>query len=128
MGRGNAPKAPGQRRLRVGEAMRHVLAEMIGRDGVHDPRLDGVSLTVSEVRISPDLRQATVYVAELGRELRPETREALDEAAPSLRGRVARELNLRYAPELRFVADESFAEAGRIGRLIAEARRSGGEG
>lgn len=122
--RRNAGKAPSQRQLRVGEAIRHELARQLTRGETHDPRLDGVSLTVAEVRVSPDLRQATVFVSELGRQLTDEVAAALDDAAPELRGHLARALHLRYAPHLSFVADASFDEADRIGRLLAAARRA----
>ncbi|WGF86539.1 30S ribosome-binding factor RbfA [Marinivivus vitaminiproducens] len=119
-----AGKAPSQRQLRVGEAIRHELADQLGRGETHDPRLEGVSLTVAEVRVSPDLRQATVFVSELGRKLTTEVAEALGEAAPALRGHLARSLHLRFAPQIRFVADPSFDEADRISQLLAEARRA----
>ncbi len=110
------------RRFRVAEAMRHRLADYLVRGEVHDPRLDGRSLTVAEVRVSPDLRHATVYVAELGRPLSEEARRALTAAAGRLAGRLARDLHLKYAPRLRFVADERFEVADRIERLLREAR------
>lgn len=91
------------------------------RGEVHDPRLDGTNVTIGEVRISRDLRQATVYVAELGRPLAPTTLEALQEAAPMLAGRLGRRMHLKYAPKLKFVADTLFEEAARMERLIEEA-------
>ncbi len=115
-------RQPSQRQLRVGEQMRHLLAEYLARGEVRDPRLEGASLTISEVRVSPDLRHATVYVAELGRPVRPEILEVLSRAAPRLAGRITREMHLKYAPRLRFVADESFEAADRIERLLAAAR------
>lgn len=111
---------PGQRQLRVGERIRHLLAEMVMRGDLHDPRLAELSLTVSEVRMSRDLRNARVFISELGAELRPQTRAALDRAAPWLAGRLAREANLKYAPQLHFEADERFERAARIDRLIDE--------
>jgi ribosome-binding factor A len=111
---------PSQRQLRVGEQIRHLLAEDLAHGAIHDPRLDGVSITVGEVRASPDLRHAVVFVAELGRELAATTLAALEAAAPGLAGRLARRMHLKYAPRLRFVADPSFAEADRVQRLIAE--------
>jgi ribosome-binding factor A len=110
---------PSQRQLRVAERMRHLLAEHLLRGDLHDPRLAARSLTVSEVRVSRDLKNATVYAAELGREeLSAEAAEALQRAAPHLGGWLARQMHLKYAPKLRFVADESFAHAARIGRLL----------
>lgn len=92
------------------------------RGELHDPLIDRVSLTISEARMSPDLRHATVFVAELGRDLSPEVRKMLKRVAPVIAGRVARMLHLKYAPVLDFVQDTSFREAARIDRLIAEAR------
>ncbi len=112
---------PSQRQLRVGEAARHAIAELLSRGELHDPRLDGTSITVSEVRMSRDLRQARVYVAELGRDIRPEILNALRTAAPRLGGRLARLLHLKYAPVVRFEVDSTFAEAERIERTLADA-------
>jgi ribosome-binding factor A len=113
---------PSQRQLRVGEAMRHVLAELLVRGGVREPDLADAALTVSEVRISPDLRHAVVFVTELGGELGSGRLETLQRAAPMLRGEVARRLQLKYAPDLAFRADRSFAEAARIEALLAQER------
>ncbi|MGH6895251.1 MAG: 30S ribosome-binding factor RbfA [Geminicoccaceae bacterium] len=113
---------PSQRQLRVGEALRHVLAELLMRDGLREPGLAGSALTVSEVRISPDLRHAEVFVTELGGELGPERLAALRRAAPLLRGEAGRRLRLKYAPDLAFQADRSFAEAARIEALLARER------
>jgi ribosome-binding factor A len=113
---------PSQRQLRVAEQMRHLLAEHLLRGELHDPRLAGRSLTVAEVRVGRDLKAATVYVAELGRAaLSPEVLEALQHAAAHLGGRLAREMHLKYAPKLRFVPDETFAHAARIGQLLHDA-------
>ena len=111
-----------QRQLRVGEGLRHVLAELLLRGEVHDPLLSESQLTVAEVRVTPDLRQAVVYVTELGGELRAEVRDALERAAPFLRGEAARRMHLKYAPELSFRADRSFSEAARIEALLATER------
>jgi ribosome-binding factor A len=116
------PTGETQRQLRVGEQMRHVLAELLVRGEVHDPGLREASLTISEVRVARDLRRAVVFVIELGGELRPETGAALARATPFLRGEIARRMHLKYAPDLVFEADPSFAEAARIERLIAEER------
>lgn len=118
----HAGGGPSQRQLRVGEALRHALAELLTRNGVRDPALADANLTISEVRISADLRHAMVFVTELGGELRPERLEALCRAAPLLRGEVARRLRLKYAPDLVFRADRSFAEAARIEALLATER------
>ncbi len=92
------------------------------RGEIHDARLDGVSITVAEVRVSRDLKQATVFATELGRPLSPPVKAALERAGPWLAGRLAREMHLKYAPKLRFVADALFDEAARIERLLAEER------
>lgn len=118
----HAGGGPSQRQLRVGEALRHALAELLMRDDMRDPALADANLTISEVRISADLRHAVVFVTELGGELRPERLEALGRAAPLLRGEVARRLRLKYAPDLAFRADRSFAEAARIEALLATER------
>ena len=113
---------PSQRQLRVGEQMRHLLAEHLLRGDFRDPRLAGRNLTVAEVRVSRDLKTATVFTTELGGELTRETATALQHASPYLGGWLARQMHLKYAPRLRFVADESFAYAARIGRLLQDAR------
>ena len=113
-----------QRQLRVGEALRHVLAELLMRGTVHDPLLAEANLTVSEVRMSRDLRHAVAYVTELGGDLRGELLEALTRAAPYLRGEAARRIHLKYAPSLTFQVDPSFAEAARIDTLLARERAS----
>jgi ribosome-binding factor A len=124
MARRRRPAGVGQsqRQLRVGEGLRHVLAELLLRGEIHEPLIAGSHLTISEVRMTPDLRHAVVFVTELGGELSTELSQALARAAPRLRGEVARRLHLRYAPELSFRADTSFREAARIEALLAEER------
>ena len=126
MGSQRPPAGPqqSQRQLRVGEALRHVLAELLMRGVVHDPLLAEANLTVSEVRMSRDLRHAVAYVTELGGDLRAELLEALTRAAPFLRGEAARRIHLKYAPTLSFQVDPSFAEAARIDALLARERAS----
>jgi ribosome-binding factor A len=126
MGSQRPPAGPqrSQRQLRVGEALRHVLAELLMRGTVHDPLLAEANLTVSEVRMSRDLRHAVAYVTELGGDLRGELLEALTRAAPYLRGEAARRIHLKYAPSLSFQVDPSFAEAARIDALLARERAS----
>jgi ribosome-binding factor A len=126
MARRRDPAGAGQsqRQLRVGEGLRHVLAELLLRGEIHDPLIAEAHLTVSEVRVTPDLRHAMVFVTELGGELRAELSEALARAVPRLRGEVARRLHLKYAPELRFRSDASFREAARIESLLAEERQA----
>jgi ribosome-binding factor A len=120
--RGPEGSQQSQRQLRVGEALRHVLAELLMRGAVHDPLLAEATLTVSEVRMSRDLRHAVAYVTELGGDLRGELLEALERAAPYLRGEAARRIHLKYAPTLSFRVDPSFAEAARIDDLLARER------
>jgi ribosome-binding factor A len=120
MSRGD--QQPSQRQLRVGEQMRHLLAEHLLRGDLRDPRLAGRNLTVAEVRVSRDLKSATVFTTELGGDLTQETAAALQRASPHLGGWLARQMHLKYAPRLRFVADESFAYAARIGRLLQNER------
>jgi ribosome-binding factor A len=117
---------PSQRQLRVGEALRHVLAELLMRGGWREPALADARFTVSEVRISADLRHAVVFVTELGGDLRPERLEALQRVAPPLRGEVTRRMRLKYAPDLTFQPDRSFAEAARIEALLEKERTAVG--
>ena len=112
-----------QRQLRVGERLRHVLADLFARGAVHDPVIAETPLTISEVRITRDLRSATVYLVELGGDLSEDVQAALKRATPFIRGEVARQSNLKYAPDLTFRADETFAESARIDALLDEARR-----
>lgn len=111
-------KAPSQRMLRIGELIRHKLAEMLARGDVHDDVLASHVITIPEVRLSPDLKLATVYVMPLGgKDVRPVI-EALTRHKKFMRAEVAQTLNLRYAPDLRFREDETFEEATRIDRLL----------
>src|ERR1700735_2709981 len=98
-----------QRQLRVGELIRHELAEMLARGDIHDPVIQAHMITVPEVRMSPDLRLATIYVTPLG---------ALDRNKRYVRGEIAKRVNLKFAPEIRFRVDERFDEAERIEKLL----------
>lgn len=111
-------KAPSQRQLRVGEELRHVLAAALERGEVHDPVLSARAVTVTEVRVSPDLRNATVFVMPLGGGGEDEVLRALKRARPFLRHVVAQHVHLRYVPDLRFESDTSFDAAQRIERLL----------
>ncbi|MCP4330488.1 MAG: 30S ribosome-binding factor RbfA [Alphaproteobacteria bacterium] len=117
MGKGRA-SAPSQRQLRVGEELRHVLAQIIGRGIIRDPDLTGVAITVTEVRVSPDLRNATVMVVPLGGDEMDQMVTALGRAASFLRREVAREITLRNVPALTFQGDASFDAAARIDDLL----------
>ncbi|MGH6816391.1 MAG: 30S ribosome-binding factor RbfA [Hyphomicrobiaceae bacterium] len=109
---------PSQRQLRVAESIRHALAEMLARGQIHDPVLAGRTVTVPEVRVSPDLRLATVYVMPLGGKESAPVLAALDRHKRYIRGELARAVNLKFAPELRFRYDDTFDEAQRIDRLL----------
>jgi len=111
-------RPPSQRQLRVGEELRHVLAMLLQRGEFRDPALQNLNVTVTEVKVSPDLRNATVVVTPLGGGQIGETVKALRHAAPFLRAQVAHEMSLRYAPALSFTADTSFDYASRIERLL----------
>ena len=112
--------APGgsQRQLRVGETVRHAIAEILSQGGVHDPDLEGHIITVPEVRMSPDLKLATVYVMPLGGRDTDKVIAALERNKKFLRGETARRVNLKFAPDLRFRVDERFDEAERIEKLL----------
>lgn len=115
-------KAPSQRQLRVGEEIRHVLAELLARDHVRDPDLRDVMITVTEVRISPDLKNATAFVTPLGGAGMETAVTALNRAAPYLRHELGRELRLRTLPSLSFQPDRSFDEASRIDSVLQRER------
>lgn len=109
---------PSQRQLRVGEEIRHVLADILRRTEFHDPVLTKADLTISEVRMSPDLKHALVFATVLGhKDIRP-LLPALKRVAPFLRAQIAPRLGLRITPELKFVADEALDEATRINALL----------
>jgi ribosome-binding factor A len=111
-------RAPSQRQLRVGEVIRHALAEILQRGEVHDPELEGIVVTVPEVRVSPDLKSATVYVMPLGGKGTETVLAAFERNKKFLRGEIARKVNLRFAPDLRFRLDETFDEGDRIDALL----------
>lgn len=111
---------PSQRQLRVGEQIRHALARALSRRELHDPILNDTPITVAEVRCSPDLKSATVYVMPLGGQHMGEILVALNRARAFLRGQVSRALQLKHTPSLRFLADETFDEASRIDRLLKQ--------
>jgi ribosome-binding factor A len=110
---------PSQRALRAGEIIRHAIAELLARGDVHDPVLQGHLITVPEVRMSPDLRLATIYVMPLGGKDMDEVLAALERNKKFLRGEIAHRVNLKFAPEIRFRKDERFEEAERIGKILA---------
>ncbi|GAB0118208.1 ribosome-binding factor A [Acidisoma sp. 7E03] len=110
--------APSQRQLRVGEEIRHILADLFARDVIRDHELSGVAITVTEVRVSPDLRRATAYVTRLGRSDVDQLLPALKRVAPFLRSQVARSLRLRVTPDLSFLADTSIDYAMEVNSLL----------
>ncbi|WP_018997403.1 30S ribosome-binding factor RbfA [Hirschia maritima] len=117
----SSAKGPTQRQLRAGELIRHALVDILVREQFNDPALSDVSITVSEVRMSPDLQHATCYVAPLGGDKNEQKSivDGLNRAKGFLRGRLGREIDMRYTPQLRFLSDDSYAEAGKIGDLLA---------
>ncbi|MFZ0849835.1 MAG: 30S ribosome-binding factor RbfA [Hyphomicrobiaceae bacterium] len=110
---------PSQRQLRVGELIRHALAELLARGEIHDQVLASHLLTIPEVRMSPDLRLATIFVMPVGGKDVGPVLLALESHKRFIRGEVARAINLKFAPDVRFLADESFDQALRIDRLLA---------
>ena len=107
-----------QRQLRVGELVRHALADMLTRGAVHDPVIQGHLITVPEVRMTADLRLATIYVVPLGGRDAEAVLAALERNKRFLRGEIARRINLKFAPDIRFRIDERFDEAERIEKLL----------
>ena len=107
-----------QRQLRVGEIVRHAIADILSHGSVRDPDLEGHIVTVPEVRMSPDLKLATVYVMPLGGRDIDVVIAALERNKKFLRGEVARRVNLKFAPDVRFRVDERFDEAERIEKLL----------
>lgn len=107
-----------QRQLRVGELVRHALADVLTRGEVLDPVLDGHVITVPEVRMSPDLKLATAYVVALGGKDSTAVIEALERNRKALRGAIAGRVDLKFTPELRFRQDTSFDEGARIDALL----------
>ncbi|MEE2565454.1 30S ribosome-binding factor RbfA [Hyphobacterium marinum] len=113
------PKMPSQRQLRAGELIRHALVDILQRGPLRDPALDGVIITVTEVRPSPDLKSAKVYVAPMGGEDREGQIRALNRGASFLRGRLGQAIDMKFTPELRFHADDRFDAASRIDAILA---------
>ena len=112
--------APGgsQRQLRVGEIVRHAVADLLAQGAVHDPELEGHIITVPEVRMSPDLKIATAFIMPLGGQDGPAVIKALASHAKFLRGLIARKVNMKFAPDLRFRLDDSFEYATKIDNLL----------
>ena len=113
---------PTQRQLRVGEIIRHKLAEMLARGEIHDDVLAAHVITISEVRLSPDLKLVTAYVIPLGGSDTEAVLEALTRHKRYIRAELAQAVNLKFAPDIRFRSDETFAEASRIEALLASSK------
>ena len=109
---------PSQRQLRVGEVLRHALAEILNRNEIRDPDLDGISVTITQVKPSPDMRYATVYCAPLGGKNTASVIAALNRHKGFLRGQMGHMISIKFTPDLRFVEDQSFAEAEKIENLL----------
>lgn len=118
MSKDNKPTGPSQRMLRVGELVRHALAAMFARGDVEDDALRGAVITVPEVRMTPDLKIANAYIMPLGGQHADEIVAALNRHAKYVRGRVAPQINMKFAPEVRFYVDDTFEEASRIDGLL----------
>lgn len=121
MSRNKPRRGASQRQLKVGEVIRHALAEVFSREPLYEPELEGISITVSEVKVSPDLKNATAYVTSLGGQ--KEERQlmvGLHRIAPELRRVVTSKVQLRHSPQLAFRYDESFNQAARIDTLLRQ--------
>jgi ribosome-binding factor A len=115
---------PSQRQLRVGEALRHALAEVLRRNDIRDADLEGVSVTITQIKPSPDMRYATVYCEPLGGQNAATIIAALNKHKGFLRGEMGRLITTKFTPDLRFVEDESFAEAQKIETILKSERVS----
>jgi ribosome-binding factor A len=117
-GRNDGPTGASQRQLRVGEMLRHALADILRQNDIRDPDLLGVSVTITQVKPSPDMRYATVYCEPLGGENAQAVIAALNRHKGFLRGEMGHRIATKFTPELRFVEDESFAEALKIDTIL----------
>jgi ribosome-binding factor A len=118
MSKDKRPTGPNQRMLRVGELVRHALAAIFARGDVDDDALRGAVITVPEVRMTSDLKIANAYIMPLGGMHAEEVVAALNRHSKFIRGRVAPQINMKFAPEVRFFVDDTFAEASRIDGLL----------
>jgi ribosome-binding factor A len=115
-------KPPSQRMLRVGELVRHALANLLARGEIIDPLIENTVITVPEVRMSPDLKLASAYIVPLGGTHAKEIVKALNSHQKFIRGQITPQLNLKYSPLIRFFEDDSFDEASRIDSLLRSER------
>jgi len=113
-----AQHGPSQRQLRAGELVRHALVDVLAREDLRDPDLQGVSITIGEVRASPDLKHMTAFVAALGDHDPHKIAAALTRASGFLRARLAKNVELRYTPQLHFIPDVSYDEASHIDEVL----------
>lgn len=120
MARKHTTSSPGQRQLRVGELIRRTLSQVLQRGEVHDPDLQRFSITVGEVRVTPDLRIATAYVLPLGGEQKQEALEALNRNRSEIRHLVTHGMKIKFAPEIRFEIDDTFDRMDATRRLLAD--------
>ena len=119
MSRSSSNSGRSQRQLRVGEVLRHTLTEILSRGDIHDPILASMPVTISEVRISPDLRHATAFVMPLGGDKIDDVLKSLNGNTKYLRGQVSRRVSqLRFAPEFKFIVDESFDQSSSLDELL----------
>jgi ribosome-binding factor A len=117
-----ASRPTSQRQLRAGELVRHALVEILREEDLQDPALAGVSITITEVRVSPDLKHALCFVEPLGGVHAPEVIDALNRVSKFLRGRLGHAIEMRFTPALKFVHDNSFDVAEHMSRLLADPR------
>lgn len=115
----SSTRAPSQRMLRVAEQIRHVIAELLARGEIHDDVIASHTITVTQVRMSPDLRLATAFVMPLGGKDTPQVLAALERHRRFIRGEIAHRLELQFSPDVRFRDDDTFEEAMRIEQLLA---------
>jgi len=120
MARNRSHDGPSQRQLRVGELIRRTLSEVLMRGDIHDPELNALSITVGEVRTSPDLKIATAFVMPLGGEGRDASIQALARNKPELRRIIGRKAGLKFAPDLRFRLDETFDQMDETRRILSD--------
>jgi len=113
---------PSHRQLRVGETLRHTLSEILSRDEIRDPDLTGISVTITQVKPSPDMRHAMVFCEPLGGRNAGKVIEALNRHRGYIRGLMGRLITLKFTPDLRFVEDTSFAEAEKIETILKSPR------
>jgi len=115
-------RGPSQRQLRVGEVLRHALSDILSRGEIRDPDLEGISVTVTQVKPSPDMRHATVFCEPLGGRNVATVLAALNRHKGFIRGHLGKMITLKFTPDLRFVEDTSFAEAEKIETILKSDR------